>query len=53
MNDETAGVAKDVGKEEPSCTVVGMQTGAATLENIMEIHQKKWKWNYLKIQQFH
>ena len=30
---------KDGGKGEPSYTVVGMQAGAATLENSMEVPQ--------------
>ena len=36
---ETTGVGKDV-KGEPSYTDFGMQTGAATLGNSMEVHQK-------------
>ena len=31
---------EDVEKWEPSCTVVVMQTGAATLENSVEVPQK-------------
>ena len=31
---------KDVEKKEPSCTVVGMQVGAAIMENSMEASQK-------------
>ena len=33
---ETAGVGGDVEKEEPLALLVGMQTGAPTLENSME-----------------
>ena len=41
MNDETAGVARIRGKRNPVALWVGMQTGGATLENIMEIRLKK------------
>ena len=37
----------------PSTLLVGMQTGAATVESSMEFPQKKWKWNCLMTQQFH
>ena len=42
MNDKTTCVAKGTmwGKRKPLALLVGMQTGAATLENIMEIPQK-------------
>ena len=36
---ETRGVGEDAEKGEPSCTVGGMHTGAATLENSMEVPQ--------------
>ena len=36
------------------CTLlVGLETGAATMENIMNIIQKVWKYNCHKIQQFY
>ena len=41
MKDETAGVAKDVGKYNPLALWVRRQTGATSLENVMEISQKK------------
>ena len=36
---ETIGVGQDVEEKEPSCTLVGMQTGAATVENSMDVPQ--------------
>ena len=43
MKDETAGVAKDVGKYNPLALWVRRQTGTTSLENVMEISQKKKK----------
>ena len=43
MKDETTGVAKDVGKYNPLALWVRRQTGATSLENVMEISQKKKK----------
>ena len=37
---EITDVGENVEKREPSCTVVGMQTAAATLENCMGVPQK-------------
>ena len=37
---EITGIGEDVVKGEPSCSAVGMQTGATTLENFMEVSQK-------------
>ena len=37
---ETANVGEDVEKGEPFCTLVGMWTGAATLENCVEVPQR-------------
>ena len=56
MKDDTARVAKDVGKYNLLALWVRRQTGASSLENVMEISQKKkkknWKNKYLTIQQF-
>ena len=43
------------GEGEPSYTVVGMQAGAATVENSMEFPQKKLKIEHMieKTQKFH
>ena len=41
------------GKGNPSALLVGMQTGAATVENSMEYAKKIQKWNCLLTQQFH
>ena len=43
MKDETTGVAKDMGKYNPLALWVRRQTGATSLENVMEISQKKKK----------
>ena len=37
---ETKGVSEAVEKGEPSCLLVGMQTGAVAVENSMEVLQK-------------
>ena len=37
---ETTDVGEDVEKEEPFTLLMGMQTGAATLQNSMEVPQK-------------
>ena len=37
---ETSSVGEDVEKKEPHALLVGMQTGAATVENSMEVAQK-------------
>ena len=38
-------------KGNPSTLLVGMQTGADTLENSMKFPQKNYRWNCLFIQQ--
>ena len=40
-------------KWNPSALLVGMQTGAATVENSIEFPKKNLKWNCLLIQGFH
>lgn len=40
ITQETTGVGEDVEKGNPLTFLVGMQSGAATLENSMEIPQK-------------
>ena len=42
-----------VEKGGPLCAVVGMKTGAATVESSMEIPQKIFKCNCTMTQQFH
>ena len=37
---ETTNVGEDVERKEPLCTVGGMQTGAATVENSMVVPQE-------------
>ena len=37
-------------KGNPSALLVGMQTGAATVENSIEFPKKNLKWNCLLIQ---
>ena len=39
-NESTISAGKDVEKRKPQGTLVGMQTGAATVENSMEFPQK-------------
>ena len=38
--EKTTRFGEDVEKKEPSCSFGGMRTGAATLENSMEVSQK-------------
>ena len=40
-------------KGYPSALLVGLKTGAATVENGMEFPQKTKKWNCLWTQKFH
>ena len=40
-------------KGNPNTLLVGMQTGAATMEHSMEFPQKTKKWNCFLTQQFH
>ena len=40
MAKETTDVGEDAEKGEPSCSVSGMQTAAAILENSMKVPQK-------------
>ena len=41
MNQQTTSAGEDVEKEEPFCTVGGMQVGAATVESSMEIQKNR------------
>ena len=40
MNQETIDAGKDVEKRNPLALLVGIQTGAATLENSVKVPQK-------------
>ena len=40
VNQQTTSAGEDVEKGKPYALLVGMQTGAATVENIMEFPQK-------------
>ena len=40
INQQTTSAGKDVKKGNPSALLVGMQTGAATVENSMEFLEK-------------
>ena len=51
ITQETTGVGKDVGKKKnPLSCLLGMQTVAASLENITEVPQKVKTRTILKIQ---
>ena len=45
INPQTS-AGKNVEKREPLSLLVGMQTGAATVEGSMEIFQKNEKWMF-------
>ena len=47
---ETTDLGEEVEKGEPLALLVGMQTGAATLDNSMKIPQKVKKQNYPTVQ---
>ena len=46
-------VGEDVEERKPRARLIGMQAGAAAVENSMEVSQKNEKCNCLMTQQFH